>query len=86
LGVLLFHSGSKIMGKITVEKRGRIVIPAEVRRALGIKEGSELLVEVERGRIVLTPVRRITARDLFGIAGEEKVSLEEVENALSDEA
>lgn len=74
------------MGKITVEKRGRIVIPAEIRRALGIKEGSELFIEIERGKIVLTPVRRITARDLFGVAGEEEVSLEEVENALSDEA
>jgi len=74
------------MGKITVERRGRIVIPAEIRRALGIKEGSELFIEIERGKIVLTPVRRITARDLFGVAGEEKVNLEEIENALSDEA
>jgi len=68
-----------------VEKRGRIIIPAEIRRALGIREGSELIVEVEHGRIVLTPVRRLTAQNLFGVAGEEEVSLEEVENALSDE-
>lgn len=74
------------MGKIIVEKRGRIVIPAEVRRTLGIREGSELTVEVDDGRIVLTPVRKLTARDLFGAAGEEEVSLEEIENALSDEA
>jgi len=81
----MFDSGSFKMGKITVEKRGRIVIPAEIRRALGIREGSELIVQLDNGRIVLTPVRKLTARDLFGIAGEE-VSLEEVENALSDEA
>ncbi len=68
-----------------MEKRGRIIIPAEIRRALGIREGSELIVEVEHGRIVLTPVRRLTAQNLFGVAGEEEVSLEEVENALSDE-
>ncbi|PUA34298.1 MAG: AbrB family transcriptional regulator [Candidatus Terraquivivens tikiterensis] len=74
------------MGKVIVEKRGRIVIPAEIRKALGIREGSELIVEIENGRMVLTPVRKITIRDLFGIAGEEVVSLEEVENALSDEA
>jgi len=43
-------------------------------------------VELDNGRIVLTPVRKLTARDLFGIAGEEEVSLEEIENALSDEA
>jgi len=86
MGLFMFHSGSSKMGKITVEKRGRIVIPAEIRRALGIREGSELIVELDNGRIVLTPVRKLTARDLFGIAGEEEVSLEEVENALSDEA
>jgi len=86
MGLFMFHSGLFKMGKITVEKRGRIVIPAEIRRALGIREGSELIVELDNGRIVLTPVRKLTARDLFGIAGEEEVSLEEVENALSDEA
>ena len=86
MGLFMFHSGSIEMGKITVEKRGRIVIPAEIRRALGIREGSELIVELDNGRIVLTPVRKLTARALFGIAGEEEVSLEEIENVLSDEA
>ena len=86
MGSFLSHSGSINMGKITVEKRGRIVIPSEIRRALGIREGSELLIEVDNGRIVLTPVRRLTARDLFGAAGEEEVSLEEIEDALPDEA
>ncbi|MEM2652936.1 MAG: AbrB/MazE/SpoVT family DNA-binding domain-containing protein [Nitrososphaerota archaeon] len=73
------------MGKVTVEKRGRIVIPSEIRKALGIKEGSELSIQIEGGRIILTPLRRLTARTLFGIAGEEEVSLEEIENALSNE-
>jgi len=85
MGLFMFHGGSIEMGKVTVEKRGRIVIPAEIRRALGIREGSELIVELDNGRIVLTPVRKLTARDLFGAAGEEEVSLEEIENALSDE-
>ncbi|MEM1583057.1 MAG: AbrB/MazE/SpoVT family DNA-binding domain-containing protein [Nitrososphaerota archaeon] len=74
------------MGKVTVEKRGRIVIPSEIRKALGIKEGSELSIQIEGGRIILTPLRRLTARTLFGLAGEEEVSLEEIENALSNEA
>lgn len=73
------------MGKVTVEKRGRIVIPSEIRKALGIKEGSELSIQIEGGRIILTPLRRLTARTLFGLAGEEEVSLEEIENALSNE-
>jgi len=70
--------------RVRVEKRGRIVIPSEVRRALGVREGSELVVRLEGGRIVLLPVVRFSARDLYGVAGEEKVDLREVEEALGD--
>ena len=39
MGLFIFHGGSFKVGKVVVEKRGRIVIPAEIRRALGIREG-----------------------------------------------
>lgn len=74
------------MGRIVVESRGRIVIPAEVREMLNIREGSELEVEVVEGKIVLTPVRILSARDLYGIAGKELVDLEEIEQALGEES
>ncbi len=74
------------MGRIVVESRGRIVIPAEVREMLNIREGSELEVEVVEGKIVLTPVRILSARDLYGIAGKESVDLEEIEQALGEES
>ncbi|HEX6002520.1 MAG TPA: AbrB/MazE/SpoVT family DNA-binding domain-containing protein [Burkholderiales bacterium] len=40
---------------ITVDKAGRIVLPAEVRRRLNLRAGSRLQVEVVAERIELTP-------------------------------
>ncbi len=69
--------------KVVVDERGRITIPSEVRRKLKLRKGMELVVEVEGDLIVLKPVRRIKARDLLGLAGSEKVSIEEVESSLA---
>lgn len=69
--------------KVVVDERGRITIPSEVRRKLRLKKGAELVVEVEGTSIVLKPLRRIRAKDLLGLAGSEKVSIEEVEASLA---
>ena len=73
------------MGKrITVKSRGRIVIPRDIRERLGISEGTEMEVEVEGDKMILRRVKRISAIDLYGIAGKEKVDIEEIEDALED--
>ncbi|OGI46867.1 MAG: hypothetical protein A2637_06000 [Candidatus Muproteobacteria bacterium RIFCSPHIGHO2_01_FULL_65_16] len=40
--------------------KGQIVIPAKVRRKLGMKEGTRVQVDVDEGthRIILTPITR----------------------------
>jgi len=44
-------------GDIRVGKRGQIVLPAALRRELGIEDGSKLAVRADdEGRIVLEPV------------------------------
>jgi len=68
-----------------VEEKGRVVIPASVRRQLGIKPGTELEVDVREGGILMKPRRKVSAKDLLGIAGKERVNLEEVESSLSSE-
>jgi AbrB family looped-hinge helix DNA binding protein len=68
-----------------VEKKGRVVIPSSVRKRLGIKAGTELQVDVKDGGILMRPKRKLSARDLQGIAGRERVKLEEVENTLASE-
>ena len=37
----------------TVAERGQITLPKEARDALGLTKGTKLIVQVERGRIIL---------------------------------
>ena len=70
---------------VTVDERGRIVIPKEIREKLNLKEGSRVEIVLEKdGRIVIN-VKRVSVDDIYGIAGKEKVDLEEVEDALGFE-
>ena len=64
--------------RVTVGKNGRVVIPAAYRKALGLTEGTELLLHLRDGALELEPpglrleraraaVRRYAAgRDLAG--------------------
>ena len=47
--------------RVNVLPRGQISLPASIRRKLGLRPGQLLDVQVEGGRIVLTP-RRIRSR------------------------
>jgi len=42
--------------------QGRIVIPADMRSALELRDGDELAARVEGGRLLLEPVDAILAR------------------------
>lgn len=45
-----------------VGERGRIVLPVEIREALGIREGEKLVVEAQAdGSIRLVPLKRLVA-------------------------
>ena len=46
MGVVAAH-------RVNVGAKGRVVLPAPIRRALGLAEGSELLARVEDGAVVL---------------------------------
>lgn len=39
---------------VRLGRKGQFVIPKEMREALGIREGDELLVTLEGGRVMLT--------------------------------
>lgn len=39
--------------EVEVNHQGRVTIPAQIRRALGIHDGSRLVASVEDGRLVL---------------------------------
>ena len=61
------------------------MIPASVRKQLGIKPGTELEVDVREGGIVMKPKRKVSAKDLLGAGGKERVNLEELESSLGSE-
>lgn len=46
------------MQTVKVSQGGRLVIPAELRELLDIKQGDELLMEAREGELVITSKRR----------------------------
>ena len=58
-----------------IDQLGRVVVPAELRRTLGIREGDVLDISAEDGRLVLrkvTPACAICGRDAELIDLHEK--------------
>jgi AbrB family looped-hinge helix DNA binding protein len=61
---------------VSVGPKGRVVIPAGIRRELGIGEGSELVAIVEGQAVVLVPRPAIRSR-LRSIFADVGVSMRE---------
>lgn len=62
---------------VNVGPQGRIVIPARIRRELGLDEGTPLAVRTDGGRVILEPraeVLRRLRRRFAGVAGKERLS------------
>lgn len=47
---------------VNIGKQGRLVIPAELRKSLGIEEGDKLIAREEEGRLVLEKPEAVTKR------------------------
>ena len=64
-----------IVKSVRLSKKGQFVIPKNMREALGVKEGEELLVSLETGKIVLSRPQEFaeTTRGLLkGTWGKDK--------------
>lgn len=70
---------------MSLREKGRITLPAEIRNALGITRGDQLEIRAENGAVVLKPIRTVTSKEIKGILGRMKVSIEEAEDALGRE-
>ncbi len=68
--------------EVKLRAKGRITIPAHIRRDLGIGEGEKLEVIGRDGAIILKPKNLVPADKIKGIIGPAKVEIEEVEEAL----
>lgn len=55
-----------------VTRRGQTTIPNSIRKKLGIKEGTRLIVESEGERVILTK-----APSIFDLAGQSRLTTNE---------
>jgi AbrB family looped-hinge helix DNA binding protein len=69
---------------LTVGERGRLVIPAALRRALGIGPGSTLIARLEDGGRLVLEDRRAVARRLRGSWGPMPAGRSAVEELLEE--
>lgn len=65
--------------------QGRIVVPAELRRALGLQEGALLCARIDDGRLVLEP-RREVLRRLRGRFAKAPATVSLSEELITDRA
>lgn len=54
------------MAVTALSTKGQIVIPKEIREALGLRPGAKFIVELEGDRVVLRPVKGKVANRLYG--------------------
>ena len=62
------------MEKVKLSAKGQIVIPARIRKELGLSEGDRLFIERGQGEVILKPVVKLS--ELRGIDKLEGASKE----------
>jgi len=77
---------NKHMPTTTVSSRYQITLPAEVRKALGIKPGDRLEVEVEGGKIVLRLARPPVRELLKKLIAEDPEAVKKLGEATGHDA
>ena len=66
---------------MVVRDKGRITIPYEIRKRLGLEVGDELIIEIRGREIVLRPRDVVKVDEVLGLLGRYEVDIEEVEEA-----
>ena len=63
------------MEKVFLEKQGRVLIPKNVRDELDLRNGEEMSLEIENGRIILRPFKepKVFSSQLKGCIKEGKL-------------
>ena len=73
------------MGEVTVEDRGRIVIPKDIREKLGIRGGEKMRVEERDGDVVISPVNsRSSLKELRGVIRDSETEPSEIKEIWAE--
>lgn len=73
------------MATVKVSGKGQISIPKRFRKLLGLKEGNELVLIEERGRIVMERVESLARKIAFLEGGEGIATMLASQKSLSKE-
>lgn len=68
--------------EIEIEENGKITIPAQLRRNLGIGKGDKLDITTKDGALILKRKKTVSVSDIQGILGKHRVKQEEIDNAI----
>ena len=68
-----------------VEDKGRITIPAQIRKNLGISKGDRLDITTKDGALILKRKKIVTVSEIEGIIGRHRVKLVDIDNAIGRE-
>ncbi len=68
---------------VTMNRQGRITLPVDARRRLGLDEGRQLSVSVDENEIRLRPLRSIPEEDAWLYTSD---NIESIRRALADVA
>ncbi len=69
-----------------VTRKGQITIPAEFRKALGLKEGDKVALSLEEGEVRLSPTESIVTRTAGIFKTDEPAKTAEELRVLAEEA
>jgi AbrB family looped-hinge helix DNA binding protein len=72
----------------TLSAKGQVTIPKEMREALNLRPGDQLIYSVIDGEVIVTP-KNIDLKDLAGFLGDPPngpATLEEIDSAVVDAA
>lgn len=72
------------MSTVLVSSKGQIVLPAELRRRLGMGAGARIEVHEEPDGLKLRVVRAVATADIKGLAGMVKAPARGVARKLED--
>jgi len=75
-------------GEFILSSKGQITFPKELREALGLQPGDQLVFSIVDGELVVTP-KSLDFNDLAGLMGtppKGSASLEEIDATVTDAA
>ena len=67
-------------------RKGQITIPADVRRALGLKQGDKVAVSLDNGRALLMPYGSVVARTAGILRDDTHPTAPELESSAFEQA